>query len=235
MKIVIPSRGRSKEIQDGALRLFPNATVCVGESEAKDYEYFCPKLLVHPDNVEGIGPLRQWIIDNVEDEIVVQVDDDVHTVYSICGLTKRTYHDPQVAARIVATTAICAKDAGCKVFGFNQAWDVRKFRPYKPFQLNTWVGGVVGVIGKERRYDISLKLRADIDFCLQSLLKDRIVWSEQRYSFVHKRWSGRGGNAEMRSEERHKQEMEYLQKKWGKYVSFQEKKTAVRMVMHVER
>ena len=34
---------------------------------------------------------------------------------------------------------------------------------------------IVGVVGRELRYDTSLILRADIDFCLQSLLRDRII------------------------------------------------------------
>lgn len=235
MKIIIPSRGRAGVLRDGALSLFPNATVCVSKSDEKDYASVCDDLLVHPDNVEGIGPLRQWILDNVKDEIVVQVDDDCHSVYSICGLTKRDIKDPAMIERIVAVTAQCAKDAKCRVFGFNQAWDVRKFRPYKPFALNTWMGGVVGVIGRQLRYDTSLKLRADIDFCLQSLLKDRITWQDQRYSFVHKRWTGQGGNNTMRSEERHQLEMDYLKKKWGGYISFEETKTAIRIVMKVDR
>ena len=144
MKIVIPSKGRANVLREGALKLFPSALICVGESDVPAYSELSDNLLVHPDNVTGIGPIRQWILDNVKDEIVVQVDDDVHTVYSICGLTKRTLNSAAIAERIIYTTAQCAKDAKCRVFGFNQAWDVRKFRPYKPFQLNTWVGVVGG-------------------------------------------------------------------------------------------
>ncbi|HUT01727.1 MAG TPA: hypothetical protein VM031_04685, partial [Phycisphaerae bacterium] len=56
-------------------------------------------------------------------------------------------------------------------------------------------------IGRELRYDTSLLLRADIDFCLQSLLHDRIVLVDGRYSFIHTRFAGggrvgrRGGDA----------------------------------------
>ena len=189
MKIVIPSKGRSNILWERALRLFPDAIVCVGESDVKDYSRVTDNLLVHPDEVVGIGPLRQWILDNVDDEIVVQVDDDVQSLYALTGISKRTIDKPEIAKRVIATTALCAKEAGARVFGFNQTWDVRKFMPFKPFLLNSWTGGVVGVIGKGLRYDTFLRLRADIDFCLQSLQKDRIVWIDNRFSFVHKRWA----------------------------------------------
>ena len=51
------------------------------------------------------------------------------------------------------------------------------------------------MIGREIRYDTSLRLRADIDFCLQSLRRDRIVWIESRFSYVNSRFVGQGGNA----------------------------------------
>ena len=74
---------------------------------------------------------------------------------------------------------------------------------HRPFSLNTWVGGVVGIVGRELRYDTSIRLRADIDFCLQSLLRDRIVVVGGRFSFIHTRFAGGGGNAANRSSERH--------------------------------
>jgi hypothetical protein len=57
---------------------------------------------------------------------------------------------------------------------------------FRPFSLDIWVGGGVGIIGRELWYDQRLLLRADIDFCLQSLLHDRIVLVDGRFSFIHK-------------------------------------------------
>ena len=37
MKIIIPSKGRSDIIRDKALRLFPDATLCVGDDEVDAY------------------------------------------------------------------------------------------------------------------------------------------------------------------------------------------------------
>ena len=60
MKIIIPTRGRADVIGDKALRLFPDATLCIGEDETDAYAAVSGRLLVHPSNVLGIGPLRQW-------------------------------------------------------------------------------------------------------------------------------------------------------------------------------
>ena len=72
MKIIIPTKGRANIIHEKALRLFPDATRCIGEDEVEAYGRHSSNLLVHPKDVVGIGPLRQW-----DDPCVVMVDDDV--------------------------------------------------------------------------------------------------------------------------------------------------------------
>jgi len=118
MQIVIPSKGRASVIGQKALRLFPDAVVCVGDDEVKAYEQVTKNLLVHPADVVGIGPLRQWVLDNVKDEAVVMVDDDVSHCYSQVGYHKVRIEDPAVCQAIVERTAIVAMDAGVGVFRF---------------------------------------------------------------------------------------------------------------------
>jgi hypothetical protein len=236
-KVVIPSRQRSRLIARKALRLFPNATVCVGESEAKEYARTCPgvEIVTHPDSVVGIGPMRQWVLDHFQDERLCFVDDDVHALYALVGLHKRDVTDPADIQRAVDMTAQCAADAKTGVFGFNQAWDVRKFRPHVPFMLNAWVGGVIGVVGREIRYDTSLLMRADIDFCLQALMRFRVVWQDARLSFVHDRSGVTGGNAVVRSKRREDRELKYLKEKWGRYLEYRQVQTTLRLMIHVQR
>lgn len=198
MQIVIPSKGRSEVMAKKAFRMFPDALVCVGDDEVEAYGKITKNLLVHPAAVVGIGPLRQWILDNVKDKCVVMVDDDVTHIYSQVGFHKLRIEDPDTARAMVERLAILAQDAGARVFGFQQAARPLGYSNCKPFSLNTWVGGVIGIIGRELRFDTSLLLRADIDFCLQSLLKDRFVMVDGRYSFIHTRFAGAGGNCSNR-------------------------------------
>jgi hypothetical protein len=234
MKIVIPSNGRAGVIRDKALRLFPDATLCVGDDEATVYGRLTDNLLVHPKDVVGIGPLRQWVMDHVEDPCVVMVDDDVTHVYSQVGFHKKRIQDADTARAIVERLAILARDAGVRIFGFQQAARPLTYANFRPFTLNTWVGGIVGIVGRELRYDTRLLLRADIDFCLQSLVQDRFVLVDGRYSFIHTRFGGAGGNASNRSSERHEQEIKYLKRKWA-YLDVVQPKGTTRLVVRVVR
>jgi hypothetical protein len=235
MKIIIPTRGRADVIGAKALRLFPDATLCVGADEVDAYARHSGNLLVHPADVVGIGPLRQWVLDHVDDPCVVMVDDDVTHVYSQVGFHKERIEDADTARAIVERLAILAQDAGVRVFGFNQAARPLTYANFRPLSLDTWVGGVIGIIGRELRFDQRLLLRADIDFCLQSLLHDRIVLVDGRFSFIHTRFAGAGGNARQRSSERHAREMAYLKRKWGPHLDIVQAKGTTRLVVRVKR
>ena len=125
----------------------------------------------------------------------------------------------------MANAARCARVLGTPVFGFSQnGADVRKFRPQDPFVLATWIGGAIGIVGRELRYDPELRQRADVDFCLQALLKYRCVFMDNRFAFVHQRFNNTGGNAHQRSAERNTYELAYLKQKWGKWLKIRQAK-----------
>ncbi len=125
---------------------------------------------------------------------------------------------------------------GTPVFGFNQnGGDVRKFRNQDPLSLSGWVGGAMGIIGRELRFDPSLKLRADIDFCLQAQRHFRCIYADLRFAFVEQRFNNTGGNAQLRSAERNAREIAYLQQKWGRWISIVEGKGTVMIKVHVGR
>jgi hypothetical protein len=238
MRVVIPSRGRAETLHKKALALFPDATVCVGESEADSYVKAgvpSDQIVTHPDSVVGIGPLRQWILNAFDDRYLLQVDDDVKAVKCLAHLHLRTVTDPLSVRRIVVNAAHCADDIGASVFGFNQAWDVRKFQPFTPFKINSWAGGVVGFVGRKHKYDTKLLLRADIDFWLRCLLEDRVTWLDDRFSFVHSRFTGAGGNAANRSDERTKLEIDRILKRWKKHLALSSGKGTLRLVVRVQR
>ncbi|MGB8648781.1 MAG: hypothetical protein WCF84_26320, partial [Anaerolineae bacterium] len=168
-------------------------------------------------------------------ECIVFVDDDVYRLISLVGYSYMNITSAANAARIVENTANIAREIGTAVFGFNQAFDVRKFQPMKPFLVSSWAGGVIGVIGRDFRYDTGLRLRADIDFCLQVIQERRFVFIENRIAFVHKRFGLTGGNAVNRSGERNKQELTYLQRKWGPHLEVTNSKGTTLLRIHARR
>jgi hypothetical protein len=84
-------------------------------------------------------------------------------------------------------------------------------------------------------FNLEAQRRADIDFCLQSLMLDRFVLVDGRYSCIHTRFAGSGGNARQRSAERHEQEIRYLKRKWGPYLDVAQAKGTTRLVVRVVR
>jgi hypothetical protein len=240
LRVVIPSRKRARVLETCALELFPYATVTVAESEMDEYDSALgdrvEELVPHPDEVTGIAPIRQWVLDAFDEECILFVDDDVYRLRSALGYRGMDLTDPGVAMRVVENAAAIARGIGTAFFGFNQAGgDVRKFRPYNPFLLNSWAGGVVGVVGRDVRYDTSLLLRADVDFALQTLLRKRVTFVENRYSFLHRRFGLTGGNAGNRSAARNRAEIEYLKRKWGDCLGVQDVKTTTRLLVRVPR
>lgn len=126
MKIIIPSKSRADIIGDKALRLFPDATLCVRDDELDAYTKVSDRLLVHPANVVGIGPLRQWVLDHVDDPCVVMVDDDVTHVYSLVGFHKQRIEDAKTLFR-----------TGCTTLGGDQTPPKRDQKPQeRPRELN---------------------------------------------------------------------------------------------------
>jgi hypothetical protein len=237
MKMVIPSKGRGNSVASKTLKLFPDAWLCVGESEAQEYEDATKhkNILTHPDSVTGIGPLRNWIINNVKDNTVVMLDDDIDCIYEQSRYKRNNILNPAHCMAILERTAIASNDAGCKLFGFAQMPDPRNYYPYKPIVFHMWIGGVIGVHGKTLQWDQNLILRADIDACLQSLLKDRILWVDNRYSFCHKRFEGKGGNNTNRTAQRHKKEIAELKTRWGGYIQEKKAQGVIRLQVKVKR
>jgi hypothetical protein len=166
--------------------------------------------------------------------VIVMPDDDIAALYSFVGVSTRRILDPDDVMRVIENSAICARAAGARVFGYNQG-DIRKFEPQKPFSFNNWVGGLIGIIGRELRYDPVCRLHDDVDLCLQSLQKHRIIWQDLRFKFANKIFSGSGGNAVSRSKEQHEKEIAYLKRKWGAHLLVRPAKTTVRLVVNVPR
>ena len=226
MQKIILSKGRHKTITTH--QLLQDYRVLVPESELVEYSAVVdPDYLdVIPDDVIGLAAIRNWVIKNYDGDVCM-LDDDIHCFYTLCKKKGYKVTNPEVIEQIIANCYINALDAGVRVFGFAQmAGDVRKYKPDQPFNLVSWTGTIVGIIGKDLKFDERNKLRVDADFCLQSLAKDRIVWIDTRFGFGCVRDTNKGGNANLRSKANLDSEKRYLRNKWGSYIKF--KKAAQR-------
>lgn len=217
MKIVIPSKGRAASIRDESLFLFPDALLLVDEAEADAYKGIVPpkRLLTHP-GLKTLSAIRNFMLDNVKDDVVVTADDDVFNLKCMVGWLARSKRDPQVAWEVLENAAVCAADAGCGLFGFNQNSNPIHYKPFEPFKVATWVGTVFGFVGDHGlRFDERLVMHQDVDVSLQALQVHRILWVDDRFCFINKRLTNRGGLTGMRSAEAYQLAHDRLLTKWA--------------------
>jgi len=224
IRIVIISRSRANTIKSKTLKYFPDwIEVIVPESQKETYQKVISNpILTTPDDIKGLGLLRNWVLDHLKEKTVVMVDDDITSVYSLTGPLTRRIEDPLEVVQLIINTTVMAQDLGVSCFGFSQL-DIRKYKGTDPFILNTWVGCIIGIIGRRYRFRQD-KFKVDIDFCLKNLLVDRILFCDSRYYFAQNRDNNTGGNSEYRTEETMYESINSLVDKWFPYVSSNKKK-----------
>lgn len=231
---VIMSRGRAGRITTH--RLVPHATLVVPEDEAEAYAaagYGMEIVTIPPDRI-GVSAVRNWIVRRFAEEVVVMYDDDVTACRTIASLLNRALSPAETEA-MVENVAWSAKGARARIFGWNQRPDPRVLQRNDPFSVVHWAGGVVGVVGKDVRWDELLRFKCDIDACMTELMVNRIIWHESRFCFLQARDKNLGGNSRFRSPERIEAEKRYLRSKWKGHIVIDEYQSQDRVKVIVER
>jgi hypothetical protein len=220
---VIPSAGRASTMETH--KLFRQSFVCVPESQAEEYRKYHPSVVAHPDTVYGMGQKRQWILDNFDDDIIFMADDDIEClVYmggeqGFTGGLRTKVKDPDRIWEVLLNTAHIARDTGTNLFGFNEIADIRKFDYLQPFSTRDRINGfAMGIIKDGQRFDPRLVVKQDYDFFLMSLYWKRFIWRDDRYAFLAKHYTNKGGLCAHRSTNKEIACINILQQKFGKQV-----------------
>jgi len=237
-RIVIPSHRRPKSAKR-MLSLFPTAFFSVGEDEVQEYvKAGVPqsKIISRPHETNGnLSRVRNWINLHVKEEIVVQLDDDITSVYSMVGRTPRKIDDPAAILRVIENTMICARDAGTAVFAWGNSMEPFNHVPHDPIRLYSPPSGAIGFIGKKIRLDENIITKGDcLDLLCQVLLEWRIIFVDSRFVFNHGRVGKNTGGLQLyRTAESEKYALEYLKKKWGFWICNEIKKRGKTTKMYV--
>lgn len=186
IEVVIASRKR-EVIVANAIRLYHDPIVCVDEVEEQSYramlETVMPertiRFLTHP-SINGIGHIRQFIMEKVEADVVFQADDDVHGVSAMPGMRARKIDDPDRIAEIIRNTAINCREAGTIFFWYLPKPDPRWYKPQTPFTLASICGGWVQGFWREEfnrhiKYDRKLTCKWNVDISAQVLTQYRLI------------------------------------------------------------
>lgn len=217
------------------LNLLPNwVEILVPDDEVEQYKSLYPNpILIIPKEVKGLGFVRNWVLDHFDNETVIMIDDDIKVLYCLTSPYSRRIKDKGEVVQILINTAVMAKDLGVHVFGFSQT-DIRKYNGTMPFALYDWVGCVIGVIGRKYRFRDDY-FKVDIDYCLQNLLVDRILFIDNRYYFNQNRDNNVGGNSIYRTQDGFQKSIDSLVDKWGDYLKVSNHKNQVRISLNVKR
>jgi hypothetical protein len=201
--IICPTHGRAGRVH--TFKVLPDIPLCVAESQAPLYAEAYPdaELVVHPDDVVGIAPKRQWIVDRFPR--VMMFDDDLkHMVDLQAGAGQdNRIRDPQTVRDLTARLFDMADDLGAHVCGFNTYVDPALYRPHRPFSLKHMVSGhCLGIIRDEKlRFPNMPDLLTD-DLYVSALAAyyDRFLLTDNRYGLaMHHTWKSDGGMSTIRT------------------------------------
>lgn len=223
--IAIPSKGRAGKvtshhvlsgIDDKYVALF------VPQSEAEQYSQHHPQVIGVPDEVKGITPTRNFILDYCEEHGIgwnLQVDDDaLYWSYFEGGVGTPgiPLPDDRKLGLLVNYFTMC-EEMGTNLFGFNVSGDKKFYREYSPFSLlSVVVGNLMGIVVDDQRFDERLKVKEDYDFSLQSLYRHRRIIRSNKYVWRVEHHDTEGGCKSYRTLQVEKDAIEVLRKKWGK-------------------
>jgi len=220
IRFVIPSRGRHQSIANESLRLFPQATLFVHESEAPNYRQHCPKSHIETHAITtGIGAIRQQMFRQFDDECIVNVDDDLQYVASYTARALRKLDPPTIEA-LCYNAAELAYQSGTCYFGFNLYASPNWFKPTNPFHLKHPGFQVFGIIGREIEFDPRLKVKGDVDIYLQAFTKRHFVIIDERIHAHAKAGTGEaggntGGNRGFDGADSKANSLRIMSQKWG--------------------
>jgi len=200
-------------------KYLPDIKYVVCTSQADAYRENGLPVLECPDSAQGsVCRVRNWILDNADDDHVLIVDDDIHYLGRWNG-NKHQKMNTKQAMEFIAQGFELAEQFGVRFWGINLLQDKGAYREYTPFSLNNVVlGPFGGFLNADCRYDESLPLKEDYDMSLQMLNKHRKVLRINYAHYVCKQHTNRGGCASYRTVSREMEQFDMLQAKWGKSI-----------------
>lgn len=205
--------------------------VWVAEREYKDYLEANPgredNIISVPNEVQGnLCRIRNYILDNElkDNDVVLIIDDDFKSIGRFVnegnyGYKEELLNEEQVYQMLEKFSILC-DDLGFKFWGLMCNRDSLSYRQTTPFSTVSYIGGPFQCFlkGNELRYDERLPLKEDYDMTLQQCNKYRGCLRVNAYHYDCKQSKQSGGCATYRNYEREKQQLEALQRKWGKWI-----------------
>jgi hypothetical protein len=225
VKICIPSHKRATTITTH--QLAPDALVCVPESQAAEYENAgCRHVATHPDDIRGLTPKLNWMLDHLADDEGIFLDDDLEYLCR-CFTSReeqssRKVTEARVIEQILKQTASLAAEAGAFFFGWESSEStIRYYSGLDPFTFTGFINGcAMGFIaGHGLRFDESIVAKNDYDICALNAFRHRICFKDTRYAFCQREtFTGSGGQSFFRNSQTEARDIAILRRKYGEVI-----------------
>lgn len=211
--VVVVSRDRAAILAKQTDTLLDGYILFYSGEHYDDYDYRAVERHEVPRGLQGLSVVRNYVLDTLPQRIVLFVDDDLNAIYWVAG-RRSVRLDAERIKMAFIDMVVHALDQGSTVFGMSPL-DLRKSSPLVPFRLRGVFGTVLGVVGRDLRFDERNVLKTDYDFCLMSMVHSRIVHMDMRYFASSSKDELAGGNMEFRTQARRHREIENLIRWWG--------------------
>lgn len=211
--VVVASRDRAATLAKQTDRLISGYTLFYSGEGYGDHDYHCVDRIEVPRGLQGLSVVRNFILDTLTQRVVLFVDDDLNAIYWVAGRRSVRLDAERISLAFI-DMVVHALDQGSLVFGMSPL-DLRKSSPLVPFRLRGVFGTVIGVVGRDVRFDERNVLKCDYDLCLQAMVHSRIVHMDMRYFASSAKDELAGGNMEFRTQVRRKREIDNLVRWWG--------------------
>ena len=224
--VYCPSYRRSDCIM--TQNILNDVTYVVRASEEEAYRNAgVRKLISAPDEeINTMSKVRQWILDNSPEDIIIQVDDDIKQILYRTDIVMEI-KDPDVIDMEFLRIAQLLSD-----LKLGYATITVTPRPYlyqEEFKFNSMGGGIYWYNKEcyQAQNDDKADCKEDVDKILQELMYNRIILMPKYLAMYVKTDTNEGGDNINKNSKVIRECNEYMKLKWGKYYTFDDKKNTV--------
>lgn len=205
-----------------------DVTYVVRASEEEAYrEAGVKKILSAPDEeINSMSKVRQWILDNTPEDIIIQVDDDIKQILYRTDIVMEIKDKDVIDIEFLRIAQLLSD------LKLGYATITVTPRPYlyqEEFKFNSMGGGIYWY-NKEcykAVNDDKADCKEDVDKILQELMINRIILMPKYLAMYVKTDTNEGGDNINKNSRVIRECNEYMKLKWGKYYTFDEKKNTV--------
>lgn len=238
--VIIVSHKRANNVL--TTKAIDKCILCVPESQADDYRQNNPgvEILAHPDDVIGLSPKRQWILEKMGD--CFQVDDDVLFVKRVYVKDYKKHPlrlTPEEAYNLIQDEYEIVKQTKAKLFGFNRMANPLGYSGGEPVMMNKYIcGGGLGIIADGNLFFPDFPYFVGEDYWINALnaYYNRYSYIDARFAFEFQETEARaGGCSDYRTEERRKETYFFLKQKFGDAIKLKKTTTIKKTINKWEK